>query len=49
MGEAFNGNEPSTHTFVVTYEGAAEIDETLSILNFTQVSTNNTRKPAKQI
>ena len=33
MGEAFNGNEPSTHTFVVTYEGAEEIDETLSIIN----------------
>ena len=33
MGEAFNGDEPSTHTFVVTYEGAQEIDETLAIIN----------------
>ena len=41
MGEAFNGHEPQTHTFVVTYEGAQEIDETLSIINALVLNTQS--------
>ena len=33
MGEAFNGHEPQTHTFVVTYEGAQALNDTFATLS----------------
>ena len=33
MSETFNGGEPSTHTFVVTYNGSKVLDETLATLS----------------